>query len=303
MCVTERQLLRRATLLLLFALACPFCPAQSLEEGFRPESVCRFADYLFRERDYLRAAEEYRRYLFIGFPGFEAGGIDSGDRRVGEVELRIGDCYQCAGLPYEALGHFERVLNGPYDHGLKREAVYEIAYCRTLLGDYTGAVETLRRAYPAAAPPRVAMLRAVNEMHLGSWEAARLTLESAGVEDPELRELSALAAKGAETRRKSPFLAGLLSTLLPGLGKMYAGELADGLFSTASIGLLAGLTVLGFRDGGVRSVRGWTYGSLAAVFYLGNIYGSAASAVRTNSRREEALLNDARRFLPPCWEE
>ena len=293
----------RGVLPLILVLLCGLCPAQSLEEGFRPDSIYRFAEYLFRERDYLRAAEEYRRYLFFVSDAAEPGDIRAGDRQTGRIELRIGDCYQCAGLPAEALGHFERVLNGPYDDGLKRDAVYEIAYCHTLLGDHAAALETLRTAPAIRTSPRAPALRAVNEMHLGDWEAARQVLESAGPDDPGVQELLVLAERGAEERRKSPFVAGFLSTFLPGLGKMYAGEFADGLFSTVSVGLLSGLTYLGFRDGGIRSVRGWAYASLAAVFYLGNVYGSAASAVRTNARRREALLTDAWRLLPPCWEE
>ena len=103
-------------------------------------------------------------------------------------------------------------------------------------------------------------------------------------------------------RRKSPLMAGILSSFVPGLGKIYAGEYGDGIQSLAFIGLLGTLSALSFRSDGIDSIRGWIYASAGAVLHVGNIYGSVVSAGRFNGLQEETLLQDVRDTIPLCWE-
>lgn len=292
-----------APLWLLLLLSGP--PPVAAQEDLHPfqdllsESVYLFAEHLTRERDYLRATEEYRRYLFL------AGHYGDGEEQPlfrnapADILQKIGDCYQCSGLPGKALPYFYELLNGEYEEETRRVAIYEIAYSRTQLQDYPGALRILRSANLNATTGIA--LDVVNQMYLEEWEAARQTIMSSDDPDSSLGALLVIAERGVATQRKSPLLAGLMSTVIPGSGKMYAGEFADGLFSMTSVGLLAGLTYLGFRDEGIGSVRGWIYASLGAIFYVGNIYGSAESAGRTNARLTEALLNEVNQLLPPCW--
>jgi hypothetical protein len=46
----------------------------------------------------------------------------------------------------------------------------------------------------------------------------------------------------------------------------------------------------GFDDDGSSSAKGWIYGSIGSVFYLGNIYGSAAGAKIYNNQHEKDFL-------------
>ena len=103
-------------------------------------------------------------------------------------------------------------------------------------------------------------------------------------------------------RRRSPLAAAVLSALLPGSGKIYAGEVGDGLHSLVFIGLIGTLSVLSFRADGMDSVRGWIYASAGGVLYGGNIYGSIVSARRYNRLREEALLQEVGQRIPQCSE-
>ena len=82
---------------------------------------------------------------------------------------------------------------------------------------------------------------------------------------------------------KNGFAAGLLSTLIPGLGKMYTGDVYDGLFSFCVIGLLGGMAAWSFYEEGKQSVKGWIYSSIGGIFYLGNIYGSVVSAQKQDA--------------------
>jgi len=89
--------------------------------------------------------------------------------------------------------------------------------------------------------------------------------------------------------RKSPLLAGLLSTAVPGAGKWYARERKDAVIGFVSISMMAYQAYRGFKKEGQKSIYGWISAGLGAGFYLGNIYGSVKSAKRFNSRQYAKL--------------
>ncbi len=70
---------------------------------------------------------------------------------------------------------------------------------------------------------------------------------------------------------KKPWLAGGMSAVIPGLGKVYAGKWKDGLFSAIMVGALGWRTYRFFDKKGINSYAGWIFGSVTAGFYLGNV--------------------------------
>lgn len=95
--------------------------------------------------------------------------------------------------------------------------------------------------------------------------------------------------------RKSPWLAGALSAVVPGLGRVYIGRWPDGMMSFLLVGLTGGLAAQGFYEQGRGSVRGWILGSVAALLYAGNVYGSAIGAVVQRREAEDALMQEIER--------
>jgi len=84
---------------------------------------------------------------------------------------------------------------------------------------------------------------------------------------------------------KSPMKALLLSTIIPGSGKIYTGYKHDGIVSFLTIATSAFQAYRGFHKEGVKSVYGWIYGGVGVGMYLGNIYGSWKSAKKYNSEK------------------
>lgn len=83
-------------------------------------------------------------------------------------------------------------------------------------------------------------------------------------------------------RPSSPFLAGMLSAAVPGLGKIYAGKPAEGVAGFLYVAAL-GLTAFDFyRGSGPDSVLFVLSASAAGAFYVGNIVGSVTAARRIN---------------------
>lgn len=73
---------------------------------------------------------------------------------------------------------------------------------------------------------------------------------------------------------RSPLLAAVLSGVLPGAGKFYAGSPRKGLASLLATGVLAAQTVESYQKRGPAHYRTIVFGALFSVFYVGNIWGS-----------------------------
>ena len=78
-------------------------------------------------------------------------------------------------------------------------------------------------------------------------------------------------------KRKSPALAGALSAVVPGLGKVYGGKPLQGLTTLFPLTALAVQAAEAYHKGGIRDARFILYGSLFSLFYVGNVWGSVLS--------------------------
>jgi TM2 domain-containing membrane protein YozV len=269
------------------ALLLAACLAGAEPNYFAPESIAAFADHLFAQGDFLRAGYEYERYLFAQ--------PLAGDELAAAHE-RAGRAFRCGGDFERALEHFRRMREAAAD-GRERAAA-EIGLSYLHQGDAAGSLSFLQNEPGWQANGRLSRLAAADLILLGRWEEAQQTVS--GQQGAEAEQLRVLAHRGASMRRKSPAFAAALSAVVPGTGKMYAGEAGDGLQSLILVGALAALSAVSFHADGVDSWRGWLYVSLGGLMHAGNIYGSAVSARRYNRKQEEALREDLKTLLPAC---
>lgn len=93
----------------------------------------------------------------------------------------------------------------------------------------------------------------------------------------EEKDLIVYGKKMRAYKRKSPFVAGALSALVPGLGKFYAGKKGQALAVFAMCAVLGAVTAENYIKDGPRSPGFITFGTVFSMFYLGNIWGSALS--------------------------
>jgi hypothetical protein len=97
-----------------------------------------------------------------------------------------------------------------------------------------------------------------------------------GLSDP-YKSLLNLSAEMKSHKSKSPFAAGLMSGIIPGSGKLYAGkkgEAVTAFLSTVGLGLV---TWENYRKSGINSFKTIIFGSAFAVTYIANIYGAVFS--------------------------
>ncbi|MFC2111156.1 hypothetical protein ACFLQ5_01750 [Bacteroidota bacterium] len=78
-------------------------------------------------------------------------------------------------------------------------------------------------------------------------------------------------------KKKSPFIAGTLSGIVPGLGKVYAGKPKQGLSSFLAVTTFGVQAFEYYKKKGLKSSGFYVFGTLFTVFYIGNIWGSALS--------------------------
>ncbi|MFM7850687.1 MAG: tetratricopeptide repeat protein [Flammeovirgaceae bacterium] len=88
---------------------------------------------------------------------------------------------------------------------------------------------------------------------------------------------------------KSPLKAGFLSAIVPGLGRIYVGKRATGIYSMIVAALLGLQAYEGLQKDGANSTRFIFYSSLFTAFYIANIWGSTLSVKIMQNERQEAI--------------
>ena len=280
--------LRRFTLIIHLSTVClSFAGAEEPLDYYSPENVRKFADFLYEQGDYLRAAGEYQRFLFYQ------------PRESDLIHYRIALCYRLGDNSEKAIEAFETFLHTYPDSQLANSAHYQIGVSYFLMERFRQSVNYLDAALPRIADVRY---RAVSQELIGlsylmqkeCFEADRIFTGLQESQVAEVRESAKLyynyAVQGTQLPSRSPFLAGILSTIIPGAGRLYSGRIGDALTSLLTVSLTGWQAYDGFRRDGLSSAKGWTLGALSGIFYVGNIYGSVISARVYNQHVADEFL-------------
>ena len=278
---------RLTFIVLLNTAFLPVADSEQPRDYYRKENVGKFAEFLFEQGDYLRAAGEYQRFLFF-------------QPRKGErIHYKIALCYRLGGKSEKAIQAFETLLQ-LYPHSeLSSDAHYQIAVSYFLANQFLQSVKYLDAVLPRIADVQHRAesqeLKGLSYLMQKKWLEADVVFEGLRQSDvAEVRKRATLyhnyAIQGTQLPNRSPFLAGILSTIIPGSGRLYTGRIGDALTSLLAVGLTSWQAYDGFRRDGFSSTKGWTLGALSGVFYVGNIYGSAISASVHNRHVEDEFL-------------
>jgi TM2 domain-containing membrane protein YozV len=104
-------------------------------------------------------------------------------------------------------------------------------------------------------------------------------------------KLLAISADMINHKDKSPLVAGLMSGIIPGSGKLYAGKRGSAISSfltTVGFGLV---TWESYRKTGLNSFRTIAFGTIFAISYTANIYGSVISVRIIENEYRENVKN------------
>lgn len=275
-------------------------------EGPTPTDDLAFAKSLYEEGDYYRAITEAKRALFV-------------DPKNGEAHLLIGRAYLAGEQWGAAAAALETFVRTSPQGKVGADASFALAEARFGSGDFDlAALEYSRFAEDWSEDPRRgsadlrtawARLNAADAIATRHPDKGRIAfagvakqLAALPADHPEANRVKRLGegARHLSTiRRKSPFVAGTMSTLVPGLGQVYAGRYADGLIAF----VVNGLFIYGIYETFDRRsvVADNPVGIMLVLFesgwYTGNIYSAINSAHRTNNERRTNVLKDLRKNL------
>ena len=158
-----------------------------------------------------------------------------------------------------------------------------------LLDNYEGLYKELGSMQLAG----LALLRGDAQTYLKASAAFAYSDFALAKPEQELQEIYKLRF---ETRAKSPLLAATASALVPGLGKIYAGRVGEGIEAFLLTGIMAGITAEHWIKDGPKDWKTIVPGVLCAVLYIGNIYGSYVSVSIYNNdlknAQDTAILYD-----------
>ena len=234
------------------------------QDLFNYENSRSFADYLFKTKRFEFAISEYNRVVFL-VPS------DTGSW------VNLVKSYQQIGDHPNALKYLtasEKVLGDELPQlGLLRSYTYlkteKFFYMSRLLNQYSLKNED-----------RNFILSSTQALS-GNWDYF--------IENPDPGNYwngsySEMAQAVTNHKRKSPFVAGTLSALVPGTGKMYAKRWKDGLFSLLLVGATSWQATRLISKNGIDNFGSIFFSGFAAGLYVGNIYGSTKAARDYNVR-------------------
>jgi len=267
------------TILSLFSIS--ILPQSITFDFHSPENIKKFADYLFCQGDYLRAVEEYESIKNINFND--------------TINFKIMLCYSEIGL-YQMSNLSEvRLSNSVF----KNEA--ECLSLKNRFKESSNSFYQLSeiQLYPFSTEDSFT-LNYFNKLTSASFLLGSSELISEDeiinpFDGSETKTIASFYDMKTNPPYKSPALAGVLSAVIPGSGKMYVNEWGDGITALLATGLLAFLAYDNFRAD--HKTRAWIFTGLDAFFYAGNVYGSIAAAQIFNARINFEFSEGIKLFL------
>jgi len=259
---------------------------------FTPANILKFADYLYDNGEFTRAAGEYQRYLITTS---KSSGSDSIYYRMTKALFLGKDYSRC-----------DKLLDSFGDYYSNSSFQADIPLFRSILEFRR---ENYVRSLQLAEDPGISSLRLKNiivvsdYLYLGQYaQAKKYACDMTGsdiLSNPDttieysktMAHLCEKSRSAAAMKFKSRFRAGLYSSIIPGAGKIYCGRVADGIYSFIIIGLFGWQSYEGFSDHGRNSANGWFFGIAGTGFYFSNIYGSTVAAKMYNQKRHADFLN------------
>lgn len=262
---------------------------------YSPENVLKFANYLYEQGDYLRAVNEYQRYLYYQ------------PKDSNQIQYRIALCYRLGGKPESAIQIFRSFLGKSEDNELISNSYFQIGASYFLMENYEKTVSYLTTSLQNIRDNRLQaetyQLIGLSLLKQKEWLEAekkfKRLLNSDIVEVSKKAEVyHEFALRGRQLPTRSPLFAGIFSTILPGVGRVYTGRIGDALNSVIIIGISGWQAYDGFQRDGFSSIKGWTLGTICGIFYVGNVYGSVVSARVFNDRIANEYLTTLYIELP-----
>lgn len=244
-----------------------------------PENIKLFADYLFCDRDYLRAIDEYEKYLSYSDED--------------TIRFKIALAFSAIGDQYNAIKNFNSLQETSKLYQISRIEELKLLFNLkqfSQLNSKANELTQLKSDYSDIAKKIVTLSYLLNNE---SMPSEKIFLEPFDVQEKTI--VQNFYFQKINPDYKSEVLAGVYSAIVPGLGKIYTENYSDGITSFILTGLFSYLAYTNFNND--HPVRTWIFILAGAGFYAGNVYGSIASAQIFNAKINFDFINDVYSFI------
>ena len=220
----------------------------------------KFADKLYQKKEYYRAISEYQRFLYF-FPKHSF---------VLDSRLQIGKSY-LAGKDYMAASNYFEELKEQIP-SLRLNVEINLYHAFSWMDRDSSRLfyyrqKNISKALEILKPLQIA--EPIIFSFANEWEIGITNLD-----------------------KKSPWLAGSLSAVVPGAGSLYTKRYNEALYAFFINSIFLGATLEANRSG--QEAKASVLGFLALAFYTGNIYTAINGAHKYNDFLQRRYWNNLR---------
>ncbi len=236
--------------------------SQNIYDG---EHVLQFANYLYSNKEYLNAINEYKHALFLG------------DCHI-SCQIKLFNSYLLTRDYITGINTFQSV----YPLGLAGNDTLEMIFGKMLiLNKNYPDLNNLVKSSKTLSNDQLFFLDISNDLFAERWEnAIQKDMNHSGNTHTDCYKT--VISQIDEIKYKKPYVSLMLSTVIPGSGKMYSGYWYDGFISLSIVGITAWQAYRGFTRYGADRPYSWIFATLSASFYVSNLYGSFKAANMKN---------------------
>ena len=221
------------------------------------------------------------------------------------VQLHIAAAYQNMGRLGAAIEAYQLLIQNYPQSSFIERAQSNIAQCQLLGGDQATSITSLRQFlsdYPESElAPRAQFIIGTIYMDKRDWTAAAREWQQGRTKYSQTPfaemsdQLIRITRQAESLPRRSPSMAGLFSTFLPGLGQIYSGHYSEGVSSLLVVGAAAAGTAYYINQ--ERYEVAIPVGVIGLFFYISSIYDSFRYAKAFNHQHEDQLRDRLRKQI------
>ena len=191
------------------------------------DPVLSLADNLFNNNDYFNSATEYKRFIFF----------NSDSSKLSYAYCKLGICFSYLNNDNESFSNLDLSLKYANNDSIKNivRLLKSILYLKA--GNYDLAQLELLKISIYETNTEIKsyaqFFLCVCFIHLYEWKKAQQIIEEYNIESVLLpsqkHSVDSLIILGIDYKEKSVKTASFLSTIIPGLGQIYAGNIKQGI--------------------------------------------------------------------------
>ncbi len=252
--------------------------SQNKVDFFSAENRLKFGDYLYCQKDYLRAFDEYSAYL----------SSHNNDTILFKMSLALREMKRYS----EAEDY---LVNLSFNSNLSERARIELFKTYFINKEKNKIFDEYKnKRFVPQNNKSIKSLYYVSQLLWSNILPDSIDFTSAFEKDIN-KKMGIFYHRKRHPNHKDEITAGILSAVIPGLGKIYNEDYGDGITAFIFTSALGYIAYSNFQA--QHNFRAWLFTGLTALFYGGNVYGSIVSAQLYNAAEDAKYESELLQFV------